>query len=573
MSSKTDLPDRGPRPIEQAGQAGFLAAVIMLAIQLIWRLNWSENGVVQALPEFVVAAVSRLTPLSVFGAATENYGSLAKKTLLVSVVLAIAAVGMWGGRVAGRLTRKTGANFAGRLAAGGIVATALFLFTGLVILPIAHLGAFARDSSYTNDILLQLIATAAIYAVTWAVFTAEAFEAQPDFTRPQQSRRAFILDAATLVSVIVAAGAIWRLVNPRMPKIADTAANETVNDIVATQRASQGYDLKTPVPTATPQAEAMLTSDLVIQADDPLALFAELDAEEIITPVLTSTPDFYHVSKNIIDPTVSADGWTLKITGLVDKEIEFTHDQLVERATVQKITTLCCISNQIGGDLIGTAQWTAVPLLELLNEAGVQDGAVDLKFHASDDYEDSVSIEVGLDPDNLVVVGMNGEMLADDHGFPARLIIPNIYGMKNVKWVDRIEVVNEDFQGYWQTRGWSDSAVVNEWGRIDFPENRQEIDAGPHTLTGVAFAGARGVSRVEVTLDDMASWTDATLEPALEPPFTWVRWALPVDLAEGEYKMRIRVTDGEGNVMSDTDRSPLPDGATGYPRRTVRVNG
>jgi DMSO/TMAO reductase YedYZ molybdopterin-dependent catalytic subunit len=573
MNSTIDPPDRGPRPIEKAGQAGFLAAVIMVAVQLLWRLNWSHNGVVQAFPEFVVAAASRLTPLSIFGAATENYGSLAKKTLLVTVVLVITGVGMWGGRVAGRLTRRTGTTFAGRLAAGGIVVTALFLFTGLVILPIAHLGAFARDSSYTNDILLQLIATAAIYAVVWAFFTAEEFEAQPDFTREHQSRRAFILDAATLVSLVVAAGAIWRLVNPRMPRVADSAAQETVNDIVATQRASQGYKLPTPAPTETPQAEAMLTSDLALQTDDPLALFAELDAEEIITPVLTATPDFYHVSKNIIDPTVSAGDWTLKITGLVDKELEFTHDQLVARATTQKITTLCCISNQLNGDLIGTAQWTAVPLIDLLNEAGVQDGAVDLKFHAADDYEDSVSIEVGLDPDNLVVVGMNGEMLADDHGFPARLIIPNIYGMKNVKWVDRIEVVDEDFKGYWQTRGWSDSAVVNEWGRIDFPENRQEIDAGPQTLTGVATAGARGVSRVEVTLDDTASWTDAILEPALNPPFTWVRWALPVDLAEGEYKMRIRVTDGEGNVMQETDRSPLPDGATGWPRRTVRVKG
>ena len=573
MSIRIDPPDRGPRPIEQAAQAGFLAAAIMVAVQLILRMSWSHNGVVQAFPEFVVAAASRLTPLSVFGAATENYGSLAKKTLLVVVVIAIAGVGMWGGRVAGKLTRKTGTGFAGRLAAGGIVASALFLFTGLVILPIAHLGAFARDSSYTSSILIQLILTAAIYAVVWAFFTAEEFEAEHDYTREHQTRRAFVLDAATLVSVVVAGGAIWRLVNPRMPRVTDTAAQQTAQDIVATQRASQGLELKTPVPTETPQASASLTSDLAMETDDPLALFAELDAEEIITPVLTPTPDFYHVSKNIIDPTVSADGWTLKITGLVDKEIEFTHDQLVERATVQQITTLCCISNQLNGDLIGTAQWTAVPLIDLLNEAGVKDGAVDLKFHAADDYEDSVSIDVGLSPNNLVVVGMNGEMLADDHGFPARLIIPNIYGMKNVKWVDRIEIVDEDFKGYWQTRGWSDPAVVNEWGRIDFPENRQEIEAGPQTLTGVAAAGARGVSRVEVTLDDTASWADAILEPALNPPFTWVRWAFPVDLKEGEYKMRIRVTDGDGKVMSETDRSPLPDGATGWPRRTVKVKG
>lgn len=561
------------RPIEHAGQAGFLAAVVMVAAQLIWRLNWSHNGVVQAFPEFVVAAASRLTPLSVFGAATENYGSLAKKALLLTVILVICGVGMWGGKVAGRISQRIGESFLSRLVSGVIVAAALLLFTLLVIMPIAHLGAFARDSSYTSDILVQLIVTFGLYAVVWAVFTSEAFEAEPDFTSQRTSRRAFVLDAVTLTGLIVGAVSIWRLVNPRMPKIADTAAQQTVEDIVATQRASQGYELKTPVPTATPEGSAMLTSDLAMQADDPLALFTELDAAEQITPVLTATPDFYHVSKNIIDPTVSADGWTLKITGLVNKELEFTHDQLMERATTQRITTLCCISNQLNGDLISTALWTAVPLIDLLNEAGVKEGAVDLKFHAADDYEDSVSIEVGMSENNMVVVGMNGAPLTDDHGFPARLIIPNIYGMKNVKWIERIEIVDEDFKGYWEDRGWSDTAVVNIWGRIDFPENRDEIDPGEQTLTGVAAAGARGVSRVEVTLDDTKSWTDAVLEPALNPPFTWVRWALPVMLDPGDYKMRIRVTDGEGNVMDVTDRSPLPDGATGWPRRTVHVKG
>lgn len=571
MSSSSEPTFDRPRSIEHAGQAGFLAAVVMVAAQLIWRLNWSHNGVVQAFPEFVVAAASRLTPLSVFGAATENYGSLAKKALLVGVVLAICGVGMWGGKLAGKLSERIGQGFIGRFLSGLIVAAGFLLFTLLVVMPVAHLGLFARDSSYTTDILVQLVATFLIYALVWAIFTSEVFEAEPDFTSQQTSRRAFVLDAITVAGLIVAAGSIWRLVNPRMPRVADTAAQQSVQDIVATQRASQGYELKTPVPTATPEETAMLTSDLVMQTDDPLALFAQLDAEGKITPVLTATPDFYHVSKNIVDPTVSANGWTLTITGLVDKEMTYTLDQLTERATTQRITTLCCISNQLNGDLISTAQWTAVPLLDLLNEAGVKDGAVDLKFHAADDYEDSVSIDVGLSENNMVVVGMNGEPLNDDHGFPARLIIPNIYGMKNVKWIDRIEVVDEDFQGYWQTRGWSDTAVVNIWGRIDFPENRQEIDAGPQTLTGVAAAGARGVSRVEVTLDDAKSWTDAILEPALNPPFTWVRWALPVELEPGEYPMRIRVTDGDGNVMDQTDRSPLPDGATGWPRRTVRV--
>ena len=562
-----------PRQLEHAGQAGFLAATIMMAVQFIWRLGWSRDGAVQAFPEFVVAAVARLTPLAIFGAATENYGSLAKKALLVTVVLAIGGVGMWGGRAAGVLSARTGLTFGGRLAAGAIVAAALGLSTLVIVMPLAGLGLFARESAYTTDILIQLVFTFGIYALAWAGFTVEAFEPAPDFTREQVGRRALLLDAATVVGLLAAGGAIWRVLNPRMPKMSNAAAQQAVDDIVATQRAGQGYELPTAVPTETPRASAMLTSDLVMQEIDPIALFQQLDDEGIITPVLTATPDFYHVSKNLIDPTVSADGWTLRITGLVEKELEFTHEQLMERATLQRITTLCCVSNQLNGDLISTAQWSGIPLADLLNEAGIQDGTVDLKFHAADGYEDSISIDIGLRESNILVVGMNGEPLPDDHGFPARLIIPNIYGMKNVKWLDTIEAVDHDFKGYWQQSGWSDTAVAQIWGRIDYPAHQQTIPPGPRYLAGVAAAGARDVSRVEISLDDTKSWTDAILEPALNPPFTWMRWALPVDLPEGEYQMRMRVTDGEGTVMQKMELSPLPAGATGWPRRTVKVRG
>src|SRR4051794_31075950 len=169
----------------QADIAGAIAATIMLAVQLIWRNNWSTNGAVQAFPEFIVAAVSRLTPLSVFGAATENYGSLAKKALLVTIVLGIGAVGMWGGKIAGNLAQRIGTSFVGRFVSGLIVAAALLLFTLVVVMPIANLGVFARESSYTNDILTELVITFGIYALVWAVFTDEMFESEPDYTREQ----------------------------------------------------------------------------------------------------------------------------------------------------------------------------------------------------------------------------------------------------------------------------------------------------------------------------------------------------------------------------------------------------
>jgi DMSO/TMAO reductase YedYZ molybdopterin-dependent catalytic subunit len=318
----------------------------------------------------------------------------------------------------------------------------------------------------------------------------------------------------------------------------------------------------------------MLHTDLMAYQEDPETLieeFYELEKAKKITPVLTETSDFYHVSKNFTDPRVSKDGWTFTIKGLVNTELTFTYDDLVARSTTKRITTLCCISNTLNGDLISTAEWTGIPLVDLLNEAGVKPEAVDLKFHAADDYEDSVPVARGLDPDNLLVTGMNGEPLPDDHGFPARLIIPNIYGMKNVKWIDSIELVDNDFKGYWETRGWSDDATTQIWGRIDTPASGRDMKIGDLLATGVAVAGDRDISRVEISLDDGDTWADATLEPSLNPPFTWVRWKFAFDVPEGDYKLRLRATDGTGQVMSEDNRDPLPDGATGWPRRSFKV--
>jgi DMSO/TMAO reductase YedYZ molybdopterin-dependent catalytic subunit len=582
----------------RAGRAGITAAGVMLAVQLIWRLNWSDNGVVQAFPEFIAAAIARLTPLSVFGAATETYGSLAKKTLFVAVLFGVLLVGYQAGRTAGRISNQIGPGFRSRLGSGLIVAAMLWLVTNLLILPIAYLGAFASASSYTSDILIQLTLTFALFALVWALLTAPVLqEAAAPMSDPSRTttRRALISrSAATAVpfaTAIALGGGTWRLLNPKerstsVPLITGneavgTATGEaiTVQDIVATQRANQGYDLEEE--TTAPPDESSLESEPreVAQAasdvtpdDDPFALYNQLEADGHLSPVLTETDDFYHVSKNFSDPRVDATGWSLIIEGMVNTPLSFTLEQLTQRSTTRKITTLGCISNELNGHLIGTAEWIGVPLADLLNEAGVQANVVDIKLHAADDYEDSITLERGLDPDTIVVIGMNGEALRDDHGYPARLIVPGIYGMKNVKWLDRIELVDHDFQGYWQTRGWSDPAPYQIWGRIDYPTSA--IKPGPTTAAGMASAGDRDVARVEVSLDDGATWADARIEPSLNPPFTWVRWAFPFEAVDKrDFTMKIRVTDGEGTVMDETERAPLPDGATGWPSRNIKVRG
>jgi DMSO/TMAO reductase YedYZ molybdopterin-dependent catalytic subunit len=540
----------------RAGQAGFLATLVMLAVQLIWRLNWSHDGVVQAFPEFIVAAISRLTPISWFGTATENYGSLAKKSLFVTVIIGVLVVGYYGGIAASHLSDRIKRGWVGRVISGLVVAAVFLLFTLVVVIPIAHLGFFATKSSYTIDILTQLVITFALYGVVWAIAATELAPAT-QVTAPtgtEVSRRDVVTKAAvaggTIAGVAAVGGLSWRLLNPNKTSGESSAAQQaTVDQIVATQQASQI--------TPTPITQA-----------DAAALFAQLDSEQAITPVLTTVGDFYHVSKNLSDPTVSSDGWELKVTGKVNNELTLSYQDVVNRATTKKITTLCCISNELNGDLISTGEWQGFSLKDLLDEAGVKPEAIKVKFHCADDYEDSIHLDKAMDPNVIVVTGLNGAPLTDDHGAPARMIVPGIYGMKNVKWLQKIELVDDDFKGYWQTRGWSDDATNQIWGRIDTPNSGDDVKIGPSVAAGVASAGNRGISRVEISIDDGDTWADATLEPALNAPFTWVRWVFPFEARDGQMKMVLRATDGNGQVMTDKKRAPLPDGATGYPRRT-----
>ena len=592
--------DGDPVPMVLAGRSGALAAAIMLATQIIWRLNWSKNGVVQSFPELVSAAISRLTPLSVFGAATENYGSWAKRSLFLTVLIGVIVIGWWGGRTAATISNAIGPGWKSRFGGAFIVALFLWLTTNLVILPIAYLGPFGRSSSYSGDIFLQLSVTFLLYALVWTMLTTpEPEEEIMPFDGDTLSRRTLIRrttsTALPVATAIALGGSTWRLLTPQSRSTAapivlgnstgGTATVEAISiqDIISTQRANQGYD-QAPSPEATdetsdessqveePREVAQADSDVTPDgaAEDPFELYNNLEAEGQLTSLLTETDDFYHVSKNFSDPTVNAESWALTIDGMVNTEIVLTHDVLLERATTRKITTLACISNELNGDLIGTAEWVGVPLADLLAEAGVQDGVVDLIFHAADDYEDSIPLAAALDPDTMVVIGMNGALLRDDHGFPARIIVPGIYGMKNVKWLDRISLVDEDFKGYWQTRGWADDAPYQIWGRIDHPTGR--IAPGTTWASGVASAGDRDVARVEVSIDNGETWSDAQIEPSINPPLTWVRWAWQFEAVDGaDFTLQIRVTDGNGAVMDETRRSPLPDGATGWPRKSISV--
>src|SRR2546425_804861 len=293
------------------------------------------------------------------------------------------------------------------------------------------------------------------------------------------------------------------------------------------------------------------------------------DAARETTPI-TPNEAFYITSYHST-PEVDVRNWSLRIQGMVQHPSRLSYDDLRKRPHVSMISTLECIGNPVGGESIGTAEWEGVKLNALLAEAGIDPKAVDLVLRGADGYADSFPVSRAMRNEVLLVTKMNGVPLPEEHGFPARVIIPGIYGMKNVKWLTELELVDHDFKGYWETRGWSDEAEVQTMSRIDLPGHSDTLRSRDYTIKGIAFSGIRGVRKVEVSTDGGASWHPATLEPALSP-YSWVLWSYQWKIpGPGRYKIVVRATDGRGTVQSSIRRDDFPDGKSGLHDITVNV--
>jgi DMSO/TMAO reductase YedYZ molybdopterin-dependent catalytic subunit len=297
---------------------------------------------------------------------------------------------------------------------------------------------------------------------------------------------------------------------------------------------------------------ATVTPPAATSSDAAFAGIADL------SPLITPNPSFYVVDEEIIDPDVDPQTWRLSVGGIVDRPFEMTYPQLLATPAVEQYTTLECISNPVGGDLISNAKWTGIRLRDLLGRAGVRPGAIEVVSRSIGGYSDSIPIEDAMRPDTLVAIGMNGQTLPRAHGFPARLIAPGYYGMKQPKWLIGIEVVDRPYRGYWEARGWVKAAVVKTMSRIDTVARA----AGGWAVAGVAFAGDRGISKVEVSLDGGTTWREAMLESAISNE-TWRRWRLPFDRSTATVVV-VRAVDADGVVQTSSPVEPHPSGASGY---------
>jgi len=303
----------------------------------------------------------------------------------------------------------------------------------------------------------------------------------------------------------------------------------------------------------------------------PAVVGTPMGAPPDLTPYITPITDFYRIDTALSVPQVDPASWKLSFTGLVDNPYELTYDEILAMDLEDHTITLSCVSNEIGGNLVGNATWTGVPLDRLLERAGVQDGAGQIVGRSRDDWTAGFPAEIiGDGRHAMLAVGMNGEPLPIRHGFPARLVVAGLYGyVSAVKWIEEIRLTTwDDFDGFWIPRGWSKLGPMKTMSRIDVPKRNARVVAGLTPVAGVAWAPTRGISRVEISVDG-GEWTECELGEVTTDE-SWVLWHTGWQAEPGRHTISVQAFDSSGAIQPIGPANPRPNGAEG--RHTVRVD-
>ncbi|WP_181696656.1 molybdopterin-dependent oxidoreductase [Nocardia sp. GTS18] len=472
-----------------------------------------------ASPFFVLGAtVVDNTPKWLKDSAIRWFGANDKLALAISM----AAVMVVTASLLGELARRRFALAAGALTVLGLIVAVL---------------ALRRPNATFLFVMPALAGTLAGVAALTVLFVSFS-EPEPEPTIGP-SRRGFMLALAGVTAGVVAVGVAGRYLATRL------------RDIAADRAAFLLPRVAKPAPPVSAEM------DLPVQG---------------ITPFVTDADEFYRVDTALQLPSLTRDEWRLRIHGMVEREIRLDYDELLARDAVESVITLTCVSNEVGGDLLGTARWTGYRLADLLAEAGPSRDADMVLSRSIDGFTASTPLAALTgNQDALLAVAMNGEALPVAHGYPARMIVPGLYGyVSATKWVVDLEVTRFDrAEAYWTRRGWAPTAPIKTASRIDVPAAFATLPAGLVVVAGVAWAQGRGIRTVEVQVDDGA-WQQATLAEAYSID-TWRQWTWRWDASPGTHSLRVRATDATGSVQTDERVPPFPDGATGHHSRVVTI--
>ncbi len=500
--------------------AGGLATLVSLAVVVLLKEITGIVSILDALAEVILS----LIPIGIFSALIGIFGTASKAWLFSGIVATLTAIGAGGGWLFAtpdgsslRPNWRTSVSFS----TIALAATAIFMIWA-VDLRVGNVVTYSQLAKILACVAVAACAFGVVLWLTLAWLSHDVASALTDQPPIDSSRRRLLERAGLGLAGVVSLVILGREV------------------------------------TKVRSGEAVVASGG--KMPDPI----------------TPNDEFYVVSKNFLDPRVDTGdpNWTIRVEGNVQTPRSFSESDLMQLAGPDFVSTLTCISNPIGGPLISTATWTGAPLMRVLDACGLDPNAVTVVFHGKDGYSDSLPLEKAIAPTTTLVWAMNGEPLPRRHGFPARVIVPGRYGIKNVKWLERIEVIASEYKGYWQQKGWTNVGQVKTESQIRLPGDKAVVHANDAQLAGLAFAGNRGISKVEVSVDGGRTWQVASITANPSPQnLSWVLWNLPWQPNAGTYTLLVRATDGTGALQTSDHASTLPDGASGWHRIVVGVVG
>lgn len=545
---------------------GLIAGSIALLVAAAFRIF--AGGLF--IPELASQTLFSLTPGQVESFSVETFGSLAKYTAFTTAIIVNLVI--YGGLAI--LLHKIYIKLSNKKS----VIVNLIQLSFIPYLVMVAISAFLLQlnelltrSSEIQYVLLFLLLPSVAYGRTLSYL----FQRGPTVAKRVKPRKASTADIeeeeAGRKNPELAADS--RLL-PRISRrefITMAAATVGVAIFIFWAR-SFPFHSKSSMPTSSPKIPLPPTS-VNIPAG---SIFAEETLAPFVSSELTPNDKFYRIDTNLIVPSVDANAWRLNVRGLVrNGPLQFTYDELKAMPSTSEYATLECISDKIDGDLISTAYWKGVPLKTILEKTQVLPEAIYIVFRCYDGYDVGIPLDRGLMDGTILAYEMNGVPLPAEHGFPVRAIVPGLYGMMNAKWITDIELVDMVYEGFWQRRGWANNAKYQTHSKIVFPgdalRNRfEELSTNPAAIgskspiAGVAFAGDRGISKVEVSTDGGNTWQSASIKDPLSSN-SWVLWALDwIPQNRGKYNVVVRATDKAGNIQTAEIRDTYPNGATGY---------
>jgi len=538
---------------------GLLTASVALGVaELAASLISASSAPVIAVGETAI----NLTPIPVKEFAIIHFGSHDKEALLAGIVVMLIGFAAVIGIAAVR-----------RIAYG---------LAGLAVFAVVGMAAAIHLPSATAVDVIPTLAGVAVGAVAMVMLTRAVWEAYPP---PALSPAPYVGSSGDALAGGPYLGDL-RQPSPNSagtqgPRLAAAAPDRRRFLItgagaaaVAAIAGGTGDKLLGRFSIASSRAQVRLPAPAIRAAAVPAGTELRIPG---LTPFFTSNASFYRVDTDLVLPQVSPDNWTLKIDGMVDRELEFSFDELLKMPLTEADITLVCVSNQVGGTYNGNARWLGVPLAGLLRKAGVKAGTDQVLSTSTDGMTISTPVAAIMDgpslngPSALLAVGMNGQPLPIAHGFPARMIVPGLYGyVSATKWVTKLTVTTFAAQkAYWTQRGYSAQAPIKTESRIDVPKPLSQVKAGRIAVAGIAWAPATGIAAVEVNVDN-GPWQHATLAAA-DGLDTWRQWMWAWDAQPGLHTLQVRATDSKGVTQTPARTNPVPNGASGWDSTVVTV--